>query len=60
MPIDFTKRLGKKSATDLTDPIKLYDTLDRKVDKGPLRPVQITETRSCQFPIGLGRTSRMK
>lgn len=42
MPIDFTKRLGKKSAADLTDPIKLYDTLDRKVDKGPLRPVQTT------------------
>lgn len=40
MPIDFTKRLGKKTVTDPHDPIKLYDTLDRKVDKGPLRPAQ--------------------
>jgi replicative superfamily II helicase len=42
MAIDFTKRLGKKTVTDPHDPIKLYDTLDRKVDKGPLRPAQVT------------------
>lgn len=39
--VDFKKRLANKKAGKETDPIKLYDTLDRAVDKGPLRPSQL-------------------
>lgn len=39
--IDFTKKLASKKVELIIDPIKLYDTLDRAVDKGPLRPSQI-------------------
>lgn len=39
--VDFSKRLGGKRAERPTDPIKLYDTLDRQRDKGPLRPAQV-------------------
>ena len=35
--VDFKKRQAEKP----TDPIKLYDTLDRAHDKGPLRPAQL-------------------
>jgi replicative superfamily II helicase len=38
--VDFKKRLAGKKAEKPTDPVKLYDTLDRAVDKGPLRPAQ--------------------
>ena len=38
--IDFTKRLGAKQVQKPTDPIALYETLDRAHDKGPLRPAQ--------------------
>ena len=38
--VDFKKRLANKKAGKETDPIKLYDTLDRAVDKGPFRPSQ--------------------
>jgi replicative superfamily II helicase len=38
--VDFKKRLTGKKAESPTDPIKLYDTLDRAHDKGPLRPAQ--------------------
>jgi len=38
--VDFKSRLGGKSASKPTDPIELYDTLDREHDKGPLRPSQ--------------------
>ena len=39
--VDFKKKLGGKAVEKQTDPIKLYDTLDREADKGPLRPAQI-------------------
>lgn len=39
--VDFKKKLGGKIIEKPTDPIKLYDTLDREADKGPLRPAQI-------------------
>lgn len=39
--VDFKKRLVGKKAEKPTDPIKLYDTLDRAHDKGPLRPAQL-------------------
>jgi replicative superfamily II helicase len=39
--VDFKKRLSGKKAERPTDPIKLYDTLDRAHDKGPLRPAQL-------------------
>ncbi|MBI4222618.1 MAG: DEAD/DEAH box helicase family protein [Planctomycetes bacterium] len=38
--VDFSKRLGKRMAEKPTDPIQIYDTLDRASDKGPLRDVQ--------------------
>ncbi|MGT2441025.1 DEAD/DEAH box helicase family protein (plasmid) [Bradyrhizobium betae] len=38
--VDFKKKLGGKLVEKPTDPIKLYDTLDREADKGPLRPAQ--------------------
>ncbi|MDX0609400.1 DEAD/DEAH box helicase [Sinorhizobium medicae] len=39
--VDFKQKLGGKVTEKPTDPIKLYDTLDREADKGPLRPAQI-------------------
>lgn len=38
--VDFSKRLSGKKVVAITDPVKLYDTLDRAHDKGPLRPAQ--------------------
>lgn len=38
--IDFKKRLAKHTVEKLTDPLKIYDKLDRESDKGPLRPTQ--------------------
>ncbi|POS09944.1 DEAD/DEAH box helicase family protein [Burkholderia gladioli] len=39
--VDFKKRLSGKKAERPIDPSKLYDTLDRAHDKGPLRPAQL-------------------
>ena len=39
--VNFKNRLAGKRAEKPTDPIKLYDTLDRAHDKGPLRPAQL-------------------
>ena len=44
--VDFKKRLTGKKAERTTDPIKLYDTLDRAHDKGPLRPAQLAILQS--------------
>lgn len=38
--VDFKKRLSGHKVIAPTDPIALYDTLDRAHDKGPLRPAQ--------------------
>ncbi|MBW8040167.1 MAG: DEAD/DEAH box helicase [Planctomycetes bacterium] len=38
--VDFSRRLGKRIPKRITDPVALYDTLDRASDKGPLRPAQ--------------------
>ncbi len=38
--VDFKKRLAKKDAGKLIDPVAIYETLDRASDKGPLRPAQ--------------------
>ncbi len=38
--VDFKKRLSGSKVVAITDPIALYDTLDRAHDKGPLRPAQ--------------------
>ena len=40
--VDFRKRIGNKTAAKVIDPVKLYESLDRASDKGPLRPVQET------------------
>lgn len=40
--VDFKQRLAGKAAKKPTEPIELYDTLDRAHDKGPLRPAQLT------------------
>jgi replicative superfamily II helicase len=39
--VNFTKRLSGRSSEKQIDPVKLYDTLDRAYDKGPLRPAQV-------------------
>ena len=39
--VDFRKRLVAKTARTPTNPVELYDTLDRAHDKGPLRPAQL-------------------
>lgn len=44
--VDFKKRLAGKKAERPTDPIKLYETLDRAHDKGPLRPAQLAVLNS--------------
>lgn len=38
--VDFRKRLSGSKVIAPTDPVTLYDTLDRTHDKGPLRPAQ--------------------
>lgn len=38
--IDFSKRLQQQQGGKPTEPLKLYETLDRTHDKGPLRPAQ--------------------
>ena len=38
--VDFKKRLSGNKVLAPTDPVALYDTLDRTHDKGPLRPAQ--------------------
>lgn len=40
--VDFKKRLAGKKVGKPVDPVKLYDTLDRAHDKGPLRPAQLS------------------
>lgn len=39
--VDFKKHLTGSKANKPIDPVKLYDTLDRAHDKGPLRPAQV-------------------
>ena len=38
--VDFKKKIVSKSKLKITNPIELYNTLDRKSIVGPLRPVQ--------------------
>src|SRR5258708_4947135 len=38
--VDFKKRVGKSTTAKTIDPVKLYASLDRASDKGPLRLVQ--------------------
>lgn len=38
--VDFKKRLKNKSLPKKTDPIEIYDSLDRRSETGPLRPSQ--------------------
>lgn len=46
--VDFKKRLAGKKAKKPTDPVELYDTLDRAHDKGPLRPAQLAVLKEWQ------------
>jgi replicative superfamily II helicase len=39
--VNFKDRLEGKKAAKPTDPVQLYETLDRAHDKGPLRPAQL-------------------
>lgn len=39
--VDFKKHLAGTAVEKPTDPVTLYDTLDRAHDKGPLRPAQL-------------------
>ena len=38
--VDFKKKLGSSSMGKKTNPIEIYNSLDRESDKGPLRPSQ--------------------
>jgi replicative superfamily II helicase len=38
--VDFAKRVGKAVTAKQLEPTKIYDSLDRASDKGPLRPAQ--------------------
>ncbi len=38
--VDFKKKLKKHKTEKLLNPLKIYDSLDRVSDKGPLRPAQ--------------------
>ncbi|GAA3980230.1 DEAD/DEAH box helicase family protein [Hymenobacter antarcticus] len=38
--IDFRKRLDAKQLEKKLHPVEIYESLDRKSDKGPLRPAQ--------------------
>lgn len=38
--VDFKKRLGKSKIEKKTNPIDIYDSLDRRSETGPLRPAQ--------------------
>jgi len=39
--VDFGKRLAQKPVAKPLEPAKIYDSLDRASDKGPLRPAQV-------------------
>ena len=39
--VNFKKRLAGRKKKKPVDPVKLYNTLDRAHDKGPLRPAQL-------------------
>jgi hypothetical protein len=39
--VDFSKLVGKQAAVDASDPLKLFDSLDRKGSHTTLRPAQI-------------------
>ena len=53
--VDFTKRLASRKVSKETDPVALYETLDRASDKGPLRPSQ---QAILQAWAGLGGNQR--
>ena len=38
--VDFNKRLNKKEIIKKTNPIEIYESLDRRSIAGPLRPAQ--------------------
>jgi replicative superfamily II helicase len=43
--VNFKNRLAGRKAEKPTDPLELYETLDRAHDKGPLRPAQLAVLR---------------
>jgi hypothetical protein len=59
--VDFKKRLSGKKTEAVIDPLRLYETLDRAHDKGPLRPAQTAvldewfRTRRAERYISLRR-----
>jgi hypothetical protein len=56
--VNFRNRLAGKKAEKPTDPVKLYDTLDRAHDKGPLRPAQRNRCLAGVLISGEGRAGR--
>lgn len=40
--VDFKKRLGVEKIEKRTNPIEIYDALDRRSETGPLRPAQLS------------------
>lgn len=66
--VDFAKHTGKKVALDVTDPIKLFDSLDRRASHTNLRPPQIAALEAIRgrrterdlilkMPTGAGKST---
>jgi hypothetical protein len=67
-PFDFGKHVGKKGTTDLTDPLALFQALDRKTSHTTLRPAQDAALRELharrtardlvlKMPTGTGKST---
>src|SRR6266851_114290 len=67
-PFDFGKHVGKKAATDFTDPLALFQALDRKTSHTTLRPAQEAALRELharrtrrdvvlKMPTGTGKST---
>jgi len=67
-PFDFGKHVGEKPATDFTDPLALFQALDRKTSHTTLRPAQEAALRELharrsqkdvvlKMPTGTGKST---
>lgn len=58
--VDFKAKLAKKADVRPTDPLALYNSLDRSHDKGPLRPAQMAVLKEWASLGGKQRDSIVK
>jgi len=50
--VDFKKYGGKKRVVDVTDPLKLFESLDVRTSHTTLRPAQIEALQAPDRPSG--------